>query len=154
MTYFAKIGRPKELRISILEAAKDTIGCIALQKKINSIREEKKKLADEVKEGLRKISGVCTQLEQYLPHKELKKEAEKEEAERLKEQDSRKSMLSEKKLEEKIRVMRAEAEKERALKKKEKVIKPKEPELPSLTDVDRLEYTLRKIEKKLAELNQ
>jgi hypothetical protein len=154
MTYFAKIGAPKELRISILEAARETLVCMALHKKINHLSDEKKRLISEAKEELRQVSEICAQLEEYFPHKDLKKEAEKEEAERRKEEYAERSLLDEKKLDEKIRRMRKDAEKEKEIRQKQKVQKPKEPDLPSLTDVDRLEYTLQKIEKKLAELNQ
>ncbi len=150
MTYFAKIGKPKELRISILEAAKETIGCIAKHRKLKEIRKEKQKMIHEVKRELSHISDICTHLEDLFPHKELKKEALKEEAERKRLEIQRKPALDERKLEQKI--MRMRRERQPAPQKTPET--PKMPETQSLTDVDRLEYTLQKIEKKLAELNQ
>ncbi len=156
MSFYTKISDPKGLRISILEAAKETLTCMAQHKTVISIREEKQQLIHELKEDLIEISKLCTTLEEYLPHKELKKEAEKEEKERKKQESADLTLLQEKRIQQKLREMqKEEPQRPKAAKpiQQKPAPKPTPTKMPSLTDVDRLEYTLKKIEQKLADLN-
>lgn len=149
MGYFARIGKPKELRINILEASKETVICLVKEKELMSIRAQKQKVIEDVQKDIYTIQSYSRRIEQLFPYKELKEEALKEKKER----------------DAKLPPLQTPELKEIPTKKETIKTTPPKPLKKELSkelkldphrnaDLDRLEYTLKNIEKKIAELNQ
>jgi siroheme synthase (precorrin-2 oxidase/ferrochelatase) len=139
MEYFAKIEEPRKLRISLMTAAKESILAISSLEKIEDIRKRKSDMMAELKNDFSDTSLYCKALADLIADEKTRREI----------LDSIKSIMAEADAEEK-KALKAKA---LAAKQTAEVEKPV-PAAEKKTEVDRLEYTLARIEQKLAELSK
>jgi hypothetical protein len=130
VTYFSKISNPKQLRVSLLQAAKEPLILLSMQKELAELRANKKRIVSELESELAGLLNSIKKLDNILPEKELKKE------------------LYESK-EEKVDAIQILTRKQTVKKSDVAVSSEKQ-----MSEMDRIEYTLRKIESKLAELDK
>lgn len=132
LTFYSMIENPKGLRVSLLEASKETIVLIAKQREIFELRDSKKRKLTELNSLMKEIGDTTRRLDELLPEKVLKKEPFTD---------------------------IPKFPKTARLRSKGKIHKIKDIEPPlkplpegNITDLDRLDYTLKKIEEKIANL--
>jgi len=131
MTYFSRIENPKSLRKSILEAAKEVLVLEVKQKNFLELKDKRENLILQLDADLAELSTITKKLDDLLPEKQLKKELYKK-------------TESKKKTSKKVRT-----KKQKAQPQKEGHGQPDH----KITEMDRLEYTLKKIEDKIAQLS-
>jgi len=172
MTYFAKINDPKKVRIALLEASRETLILLRQQKLFLQNKDQKTKLIDSLKKDLKDITDMARRFEELLPNKEIRQEILDERA-RLKAEIKELQKSTNEKIKRKqsddarqLKVLDAAAKVSKSRKKV--VSQPKVEEKPPVsaseavsdlgvspvTDLDRLEYTLSKIESKINELKE
>jgi hypothetical protein len=130
MAYFIRIDDPKRFRLDLLEDSKQLIGNLRAAYALLQLRAEKRKLLESLRDEVKEIGLLITELDKLLPEKQLREEAaalERQEALAQKKKGTAKKKASGKK--------KAEEKKE-------------EP----LDDEQRLTSALDAIERKLATL--
>lgn len=143
--YFSKLNNPKQLRKNILLGAKESLLMLSKQKQIEDLKAEKDQSIQDLSEIVQDINKEIKKLDAMLPNKELKKEAMKR--------------IHHTHTEVHHRVHHAKTKKTTTKSSstskfsKSSISDVQAPKQPTITDMDRLEYTLKKIEDKLASLN-
>jgi len=130
MTFYSRIENPKSLRKSILEAAKEILIMEVKQKKFLELKDKRENLILQLDKDLARLSTITKKLDDLLPEKQLKKELYKK-------------TKPEKKTPKKVTIKKQKAEPRQEV--------YKQP--AQITEMDRLEYTLKKIEDKIAQLS-
>lgn len=141
--YFSKLSQPKELRKSILISAKESLLMLSKQKELESIKAAKDEKIDKLATVIKMINKQIKKLDTLMPNKELKKEPMKRKKHlhnSIHHHIRKEDLLS--------KTAKTKGKKSKSGKLQE-IQAPKEP---TITDMDRLEYTLKKIEDKLASL--
>ncbi|PIN80719.1 hypothetical protein COV13_03115 [Candidatus Woesearchaeota archaeon CG10_big_fil_rev_8_21_14_0_10_32_9] len=131
MEYFSRISDTKNLRIRMMTVARDGILLLTRLEDFNALRAKKLELINSLKTEIKDLEDFSKRLELLMADPELREEIEEEYSFDLKEkqhEDGRKKMSAS--------LAKAEPQK-----------------VSKTTDVDRLQYTLDKLEKKLMELN-
>lgn len=123
--YFSRINNPNQLRKEVLLATKESIILLSRQKKSEDIKIKKGQLCEEINSTLNEIHKQIKNLDEILPNKELKKEP---------------------------LITKKQQVKKEIEKPKLKKFLPQESKEQQITDLDRLDYTLKKIEEKLSRL--
>ncbi len=139
MNYFKKISKPKELRRNLLEGAKTSLLMVKNDRELAQLRDKKKLLLLELITDVQKIKELSSDLDEYLVNDELKKKID-DNTDIIKREIS---TPDEK--EEESTIIRRPAREHKSVEKT--VSQPQED-----TELDRLEYTLSNIEKKLEAL--
>jgi len=130
MEYFSRISDTKNLRIRMMTVARDGILLLTKLEDFNALRARKLELINSLKTEIQDLEDFSKRLELLMADPELREEIEEEYSFELKEkqhEDDRKKMSAS--------------------------FAKAEPQVSKTTDVDRLQYTLDKLEKKLMELN-
>lgn len=135
MEYFAKISEPRKLRLSMMTCAKESIIMISLLEEIEAIRQKKTELFDETREDLRACSELMTRMNEFIGDEKTRMEV------------LNSYTASEK------------SEPHKTAKPQAKVSESKNSAasydgIKEKTEVDRLEYTLRQIEERIAKLSK
>lgn len=114
MTFFVRVADPKQLRKTLLEAAKDTILYQYAYEEFLQLRQEKAEVLKQIKSDLSELLNLLGEIDEVLEGKDLDVDLPElfDESDEDSEQES----------------------------------------TESLTDVDRLEYTLKRIESTLESL--
>jgi len=133
VSHYAKISDLKKTRIALLEAAKEPVVLLSQQKIFNDLKKQKYEKVSEIESEFNDLINIIKKLDRILPEKDLRIEAKK---------------LKKVELEKELKAKTEETKKN----KKSTTKKTSKPASKPLTDVDRLEYTLSKIEQKLASL--
>lgn len=131
MTFFSRIENPKALRKKILESAKESLIIELKQKNLLELKDKREELIALLDEDLAELSLITKKLDDLLPEKQLKKELYKKLAPERK--TSKKTTTKKQKVESQSEVHKRPAQ--------------------EITEMDRLEYTLKKIEDKIAQLS-
>jgi len=174
MTFYARINNQNELRTDILEAAREPLLILKAESEINEIREKKHAIMKDLKEELTNLLSAVKNFDDLLPEKKAVEEMQKhkEALEKKREEEEEKEMkAAEKKVVHKKKKVPVQTEVKTVIREigpdepeKKVISKPEpktapakhEPELKHVdsatADMDRLEYTLQKIEQKLAQL--
>lgn len=132
MEYFSRISDTKNLRIRMMTVARDSILLLTKLEDFHQLRANKLNLINSLKEEIQALEDLSKRLELLMADPELREEIEEEYSFELKEkqhQEERKKIGA-------------------TLEKTNQAPKPQKT-----TDVDRLQYTLDKLERKLQELN-
>lgn len=138
MSYYAKISDPKASRKALLEAAKEPIIILTQKKDIEDLRKKKHALVQNIQNDLDDLLNIIKKLDKILPEKELRKQIKHNKLEESKKESTKKKTTSEQKKVTKTKT------------KQKKEVKAPVPK--PMTEVDRLTYTLSKIEEKLSQL--
>lgn len=137
MSYYAKISDPRASRRALLESIKEPIVLLTQKKEIDELRKQKRELVLDVQEEFNDLLKILKKLEKILPQKELRQQILQQKKEAQKHKN-------------KVVVQKpAKGTKKKTAKK---TSKPKLPVQKPMTEVDRLAYTLNKIEEKLSQL--
>ena len=141
MEYFAKIQEPKKLRLSLMKAARESIILVSLLEEIERLRETRAELMDAVKEDFKSMEESCNALLNLLGDEKSRQELINSFRETQKEEE------------------REDAKAVRLSPRTHSDIKARSKQTPVLdikakTEVDRLEYTLKQIEDKIASLSR
>ena len=132
MSYFVRLNNPKQSRISILTTSKDIIGALKTYYALKGKREEKLKAIREFENDLKEIILLMDKLAEKLPEKDL--------------ESMQKYLPKEKRLVTPV-VNKAVGPKPKT------VVKPKvAPKPHELSEVERLDQALSRIEQKLHSL--
>lgn len=74
MTYFYRFDNPKNMRLNLLEAAKDSLLIISLKNKMSITQQRKNFLSQKLNAALREIESDMNSLNSKLPNKEILRE--------------------------------------------------------------------------------
>jgi hypothetical protein len=153
MEYFKKIEEPKKLRISLMIAARDSILVTSMLENFSNIKKEKSELILSLKDDFKEINGLCKQLSNLIADDKTRKEI----IESLKVVKAKEDPKIVDKLPPSFKVKTEIKQPSVFSVPKDKypdVKLPAKEEPKGKTEVDRLEYTLSQIEKKLADLTR
>lgn len=135
MAYFVRIEDPKKFRLDLLEDSKKVIGNLQAVRSVLYVRQQKRQALESLRDQIKEIGLLITELDKMLPEKQLRQEAAA--AQRSKELANESSKSS----------------KKRSTKKKAKKDDPSPKEEPQPVDEeDKLAQALGAIERKLASL--
>lgn len=118
----------------MLMAAREPIVMLAEQQGIEELRRKKQIVTVELQAELKSLLESIKKLDSLLPEKELKEEVRRHLREERDRKKGKKTKVSKK--------------------KSKKTSVPAIPAADRMSDIDRLEYTLRKIDAKLQELGE
>ena len=129
MEYFARIQEPKKLRLSMMKTARESIVMMALIEEVEIIREQKLELIDSLKEDFDCITKFYGDMANLMGDEKTRSE-----------------------------IIKTAAKEDVPSKPRTKAKVSEQKEAHSLekskTDVDRLEYTLKQIEDRIAQLSE
>lgn len=135
--FYVGIKDPIEIRRSILESSKEIVQLLQDFEKFKELREQKAQLKEMLKKDIHSMSGLIKKLRVVLPKTELRVRLEQEHI-----------IPGEEPVEKKSKGKKGKAEKEKAGKAPKKFVEPRK----AVTELDKLEEELKKIESKLGSL--
>ncbi len=125
MTFYKKIDKPKQFRKTLLESARDSVLMIKKEDALSEIRTMKKDLISDLKSDYQELLNKSKELDELLKKDETKKKLDEEARNNY-------------------QVQKVEVEE-----KEPPVEKTEEEKTSNTSEMDRLDYTLNKIEEKL-----
>jgi hypothetical protein len=145
MEYFAKIQEPKKLRLSMMQTAKESILMTSLLGDIEAIKVQKTDLMNEIKDDFKQIDEFCKFMSGIIADEKTRTEII-ESAKTFQPKEHTKIKLE-------VPLPKVHEHKSHHV-EVEKDLPKITVNQKSKTEVDRLEYTLSQIEKKIADLSK
>ncbi len=154
MDYYYKLQKPNEFRYLIMSAVKESLLLQKEQEKLDLIRQAKKDLFEEIETNSKELETLISKLEIMLTDDDLKKEILKE-IEQERDEQKKIELKKTNNYQETQVSKNTQTKKQEKSKSKEilETIKEK-PKQKENTEMNSFEYTLDKIEQKLAKLRE